>query len=76
LIAFRASLVAQMVRICLQCGRPGFDPWVTKIPWRRERLPTPVSLPGIIPWTGEPDRLSNYSGGKTAKRLPMTLDPR
>ena len=29
-------------RICLQYGRPGFDPWVQKIPWRRERLPTPV----------------------------------
>ena len=26
--------------------RPGFDPWVRKIPWRRERLPTPVFLPG------------------------------
>ena len=25
--------------ICLQCGRPGFYPWVGKIPWRRERLP-------------------------------------
>ena len=23
-------------------GRPGFDPRVGKIPWRRERLPTPV----------------------------------
>ena len=23
-----------------------FDPWVGKIPWRRERLPTPVSWPG------------------------------
>ena len=33
-------------RICLQCGRPGFNPWVGKIPWRRERLPTPVSWPG------------------------------
>ena len=22
--------------------RPGFDPWVGKIPWRRERLPTPL----------------------------------
>ena len=22
----------------------GFDPWVGKIPWRRDRLPTPVSL--------------------------------
>ena len=30
--------------ICLQCGRPEFDPWVRKIPWRRYRLPTPVFL--------------------------------
>ena len=33
-------------RIRLQCGRPGFDPWVGKMPWRRERLPTPVFWPG------------------------------
>ena len=24
----------------------GFDPWVRKIPWRREWPPTPVFLPG------------------------------
>ena len=29
-----------------QCGRPGFDPWVGKIPWRRKWQPTPVFLPG------------------------------
>ena len=34
-------------RIRLQCRRPGFYPWVGKIPWRRERLPTPVF------WLGE-----------------------
>ena len=33
-------------KICLQCRRPGFDPWVGKIPWRKERLPTPVFWPG------------------------------
>ena len=33
-----------MVKIRLQCGRPGFDPWVGKIPWRREWLPSPVLL--------------------------------
>ena len=33
-------------RICLQCGRSGFDPWVGKIPCRRERLPAPVFWPG------------------------------
>ena len=24
----------------------GFSPWVRKIPWRRERIPTPVFWPG------------------------------
>ena len=24
----------------------GFNPWVGKIPWRRERLPTPLFWPG------------------------------
>ena len=33
-------------RICLQCRRPGFDPRVRKIPWRRKWQPTPVFLPG------------------------------
>ena len=28
----------------MQCGRPGFGPWVRKIPWRKDRLPTPVFL--------------------------------
>ena len=31
--------------LSLQC-RPGFDPWVGKSPWRRERLPIPVFWPG------------------------------
>ena len=29
-----------------QCGRPGVDPWVGKIPWRRKWQPTPVFLSG------------------------------
>ena len=33
-------------RVCVQCRRPGFNPWVRKIPWRRKWQPTPVSLPG------------------------------
>ena len=32
-------------RICLQRGRPGFYPWVGKIPWRRKRLPFLVFWP-------------------------------
>ena len=27
---------------CKRCKRLRLDPWVGKIPWRRERLPTPV----------------------------------
>ena len=30
----------------LQCRRARFDPWVRKIPWRREWILTPVFLPG------------------------------
>ena len=51
--------------VCLQCGRPGFDPWVWKIPWRRKWQPTPVLLPGkshewrslvgYSPWGAESD---------------------
>ena len=32
--------------MCLQCGRPVFDPWVGKIHWRRKWKPTSVFLPG------------------------------
>ena len=42
------------------CGRPRFNPWVRKIPWRREWQPSPVflsgefhgqrSLEGYSPW--------------------------
>ena len=41
-----ASQVAHWLRICLQGRRPGFDPWLGKIPWRREWLPISVFLPG------------------------------
>ena len=39
-----ASLIAQLVKISLQCRRPQFDSWVRNIRWRRDRLPTPVFL--------------------------------
>ena len=47
-------------RICLQCRRPRFDPWVGKISWRREWQSIPEflpkkshrqrNLPGYSPW--------------------------
>ena len=53
--------MAQVVKkICLQCRRPGFDPWVRQIPGRRKWLSSPVLLPeesytqrnlvGYSPW--------------------------
>ena len=40
------TLLIDAASICLQGGRPGFNPWVGKIPWRRKWQPTPVFLPG------------------------------
>ena len=50
--------------------RPGFDPWVGKIPWRRERLPPPVF------WPGESHGLSSPRGCKESyatERLSLSL---
>ena len=46
-------------KIHLQCRRPGFNPWLGKIPWRRAWQPTPVFLPGQSPWTEEPGGLQS-----------------
>ena len=40
-----ASLIGQLVKNPPAMRRPGFDPWVVKIPWLRERLPTPALWP-------------------------------
>ena len=38
--------MAETVRIPLQCRSPEFDLWGGEIPWSKEWLFTPVSLPG------------------------------
>ena len=45
--------------IHLQCERPGFEPWVGKIPWGRAWQPTLVFLPGEFPRTEEPGGLQS-----------------
>ena len=46
-----ASLVAQMVKnLPAMWQKPRFDPWVRKIPWRKEWLSIPVFLPGEFHW--------------------------
>ena len=51
--------MAQWWRMCLQCWRPKFDPWLGKIPWRRKWQPTPVFLLWRVPWTEEPGGLQS-----------------
>ena len=51
----RASFEAQLVKNPPAMRELGFDPWVGKIPWRRERLPIPVFWPATFhglysPW--------------------------
>ena len=47
---YPASLAAQKVESACNTGdlgsRPGFNPWIGKIPWKRKWQPTPVFLPG------------------------------
>ena len=54
-----ASLVPQMVKNHLQCGRPGFDPWFGTIPWRRAMATHSSTLAWKIPWTEEPGGLQS-----------------
>ena len=39
-----ASLIAQLLKNLPAVQETQFDFWVGKIPWRRDRLPTPVFL--------------------------------
>ena len=49
--------------------QPGFNPWVGKLHWRRERLPTPVFWPGEFhglysPW--------GHKGSDMAEQLSLS----
>ena len=67
-----ASLVAQLVKNPPAIQETWVRSWVGKIPWRRERLPTPVF------WPGEFHRLYNPWGHQesdTTERLSLSLFP-
>ena len=78
--------VAQTVKNLLQCRRPGFHPWVGKIPWRREWQPSLIFSPGkyhrqrnlmgYSPWgcreSDTTERLTLSRGTNTGS-LPATL---
>ena len=52
-------LSAKMVKNCLQYLRPGFDPWIGKIPLRGAWQPISIFLLGENPWTEEPGGLQS-----------------
>ena len=54
-------------KVHLQCRRPQFHPWVGKIYWRRDRLPSPVFLgfPG-----GSADKESAHNVGDLGSKIP------
>ena len=70
-----ASLVAQLVK-----NLPAMqETWVGKIPWKRERLLTPVSWPGEFhglysPWGHkESDTTERFSRSPSHSRVPVLL---
>ena len=52
-------VVKEPVCQCRRWKRHRFDACVRKISWRRASQPTPIFLPGKIPWTEGPGRLQS-----------------
>ena len=70
----------------LQCRSPRFNPWVRKIPWRRDWQPIPVCLPGeshgqrslagYSPWgRKESDTTEQLSAHTLIKVVKIELQP-
>ena len=72
-------------RICLQCGRPRFNPWAGNTPWRRKWHPTSVfllgefhrsrSLVGYIQSTGSQMVSHNWRTNTTTVRIMNKIPP-
>ena len=66
---YSTTLVAQLVKNLSVMQETGFDPWVGKIPWRMEQLPTPVFWPGEF-------RLWVLKKSDMTEQLPHSTDGR
>ena len=73
----RAALVAQTIKNLPARWEIRFNSWVRKIPWRKERLRTPVFLPGKIWGQRSPVGYSPWSHKEKgmAKLLTYTSSP-
>ena len=61
--------MAQRLKHLPAMWRPGFDPWVGKIPWRRKWQPTPV----LLPWESHGRRsLVGYSPPVAKSRTQLS----
>ena len=50
-------------------GDLGLDPWVGKMPWRKEWLPTTVFLPERIPWTEDHKNFFSRELSKNSNKI-------
>ena len=66
---FWASLVAQLLKNLPAMLETWVDPWVGKIPWRREWLPTPVFWPVRLQRVG---RLHDFHFVNNGDRIPIS----
>ena len=55
----------------LQYRKPRFNSWVRKIPWRRDRLPTPV----FLGFPGSSDTPISQSVSSVTQSCPILCDP-
>ena len=56
---YSGLLIAQSLKDHLQCRRPGFDPWVRKIPLEEGMATHSSLLAWRIPWTKKPGGLQS-----------------
>ena len=59
--------------VCLQCRRPGFNPWVGKSPLEKEKATHSSILAWGIPWTEEPGRLPSTGSQRVGHHWVTSL---
>ena len=63
------NLSAKKKKICLQCRRPGLNPWVRNIPWRKKWQSHSSILAWEISWIEEPHGLQSMGSQKSRAQL-------
>ena len=64
-----ASLWLHGIKSTCQCRRPGFDPWVERIPLEEEMATHSSILAWKIPWKEEPGGLQSIGLQKSQTQL-------